>query len=189
MKPKQQGVWTARHPLNLAEMYCVCMCVSTCVCGSVSILLVRRERTNHRMVIFLNRDFLGHALTALSWALFAYGNLTEVPLARCHSYPHCGEVARLAHAHAVGEWQWQARIWIWVFCSRVVFLITTHWSILLSQGDAVKLRNDSGSQVGDRGFQFPPQVDSITALRHDTQEVHWGVGKPTAAGFRVVMGG
>lgn len=61
--------------------------------------------------------------------------------------------------------------------------------ILLSQGDAVKLRNDSGSQVGDRGFQFPPQGDSITALRHDTQEVHWSVGKLTAAGFRVVMGG
>lgn len=32
MEPKQQGVWTARHPLKLAEMYCVCMCVSTCVC-------------------------------------------------------------------------------------------------------------------------------------------------------------
>lgn len=66
MEPKQQRVWTARHPLKLAEMYCVCMCVSTCVCGSVSTLQVRRERTNHQMVIFLSRDFLGHALTAPS---------------------------------------------------------------------------------------------------------------------------
>lgn len=65
----------------------------------------------------------------------------------------------------------------------------SHHHTLIPYSSAVKLRNDSGSQVGDRRFQFPPQVDSITALKHDTHEVHWGLAKPITAGFRVVMGG